>query len=242
LASAKVLLIAFGSLAAFVLTVALPFYRKELVPAIDPSSLVKVKVEYNGDEGRNLWQNRTDGLIFAEGSGGFVLRVSNISDFELTLEDLLIKPTERVYPATRTGLWEGGWYYVSGADVLYESLYVDVCAGGVRTRRAFALGRIGENDDLARFRRVIHTIPPHETEYVLLTVGCSATRNEEHSPLRRAAILKFEPLFVLEGREFTVSLDSPVHVLEWYSTDFVADETGAPDLDPDSVYTHHDDE
>jgi hypothetical protein len=245
--SAKAVLIAVGGLIGFLLTSALPLLRKEVLPAIDPKSLVHVTVKYNGDEGRNLWRNRHDHRVFAEGNAGFVFRVSNNSDFQVTLEDLRVRASEIYYLNASKGLWEGGWYYLSGADVIYDSVTIDLCDGGALNRSAFARVEIGKNDnDLSKFRKVVHVIPPHESEYVLITVACNANVMDTRLDLenRRGVLLRFEPVLVMNGREFTLTLQSPVHVLEWLPDDTkkVGPDENRPDLPPSAVYSHHDDE
>lgn len=243
LTSAKAVFVLVGGLLAFLVASALPLYRNELLPALSPASLVAVELKYNADEGRNLWRNRRDRRIFAESDAGFLIRVSNNSDYQLVVEDVRIK-TSRTRYSTSKDIWEGGWVYLSGVDTMYDSLKVEVCEGQANAiKSAFSSAVIGDDDD-SMYRKIIHAVPPHETDYIFLEIRCGYNKtayDRRNSPLRQAALLRFQTVLVLKGREFSLEFNSPVHLLEGSEDD--NNPMGHQiemELDQGSRYSHHD--
>jgi hypothetical protein len=175
---------------------------------------VTVGLQYIGDEPVTLWRNKSDGQIFAEGSMKFILRVSNNSEYPLTVDDVIVSTSDRPYTPFSAPEWEYDYLYMAGADVVYEAAIVNVCTAASHKRRAFINPSYGESEVLAKFRKVAYLIPPHQTEYVVLDIHCYAA--EDETPAVNVAIgkrLTFEPIFILKGNEFSRTIPSQIGLL-----------------------------
>jgi len=211
----KVFAVAIAAILAFLVATGIPLFRNTVLPAISPTTMIGLKIQLMTEIGTYLKRNLNDGLIYSGGNVSMTFRISNNSDYPLTIENIIMTATERPYHLSPSSPWQNDYVYQGGADVIYNAFVIKIgyTRGSCRIPM-FVGAALGPNAELSRYRKIVHRIPPHETEYIPFVVECS------DDVLKRLAagtalgyVLQFDLKCVLKGKAFTLSRPSPVNVI-----------------------------
>ena len=190
----------------------IPLYRKELQPTIDPSSLLEIKVHLLGDYGTVLQKNLVDGLIYDEKEVAIVLRVSNKSEYPITIEDVVLKFVQKTYTNIDESEWIFGHVYTAGADVEYDLFVLDVSENDLNF--PVSVFKFGRGLDISKYMKIVYKIPPFETEYIPFVVRYTGVFPQENNPEgAQGFLINLDVILIVKGKESKISGKSPVHIL-----------------------------
>lgn len=213
-AKTKIILVAASGILVFLVSTVIPLFRRDMLPSFNPAALVDISVRLFSDEPTTVYQNIKDGIVYCKDQVFLSLRVSNKSEYPLTIEDVILSFSRREYGSFDKNSWQQNPVYTGGADAYYSAFGIYIQKSYPQGRRfVFRSAKIIDVDQ-SSYRQVVYKIPPFETDYIPVVIRYMPFVSDDSVEQRlEGLVLEFVSKCILRGKQFLVTSASPVQVL-----------------------------
>lgn len=204
----------------FVFTVFLPTYKKEIVPAISPESVIKVNVSLITDTRTVYWlsNNQVDKKIAIQ-SLPMYLKISNISEHPLVIEDILVRFKDRyqdiggltgITPPLNT--WKAEREYTGAAEASYNVYALKVPHPPVAARSVITDAE-PIPEEVSKHKKVYYRIPANDTDLIGIEFNAEEQYPSDESNYEALYDITFEIKGITQGREFSYTYSCPYSLI-----------------------------
>jgi len=206
-AKARILVVGVAALIGFLSANLIPLYRSEIEPRFLQDEIIESVIRIVGDTPNYYVRNKNDGTVYAVDYVDLVLRITNKSQYPVTVDRIIMKPSWNEYSDNTKSNWEYERVYTGGAEILYESFGVEFSPSSIIPVNILHKAAFSGNEN-AKFRTLVYHIPPYETEYIFFLVSPDKIPEFAIGGFN----FDFEVGFVVKGQEGINSINSPVGV------------------------------